>query len=229
MPEDKTSSTEADQSKASVTREEFEAVLERINQQSGILGKMTKALEKLSPGESKAKTQETDVVQGVEARLKALEEREKKSLEKEGQTRSKIIRNKISRSLVEAGVQPIVADDLSLVLLSREADRFLINDDTEDVSVKAGDEELSLGRWSQLFLMSEKGRPYLGDKKNPNIPLPKKGESSPGTLTPEQALKNSELRQQWKEADPEGYNKATEAYHSPDAILERARAKHKGS
>jgi hypothetical protein len=229
MPEDKTSSTETDQSKAPVTRQEFETMLERVNQQSGILGKMTKALEKLSPAEPKAKTTETDVVQGVEARLKALEERERKSTEKEGQTRSKIIRNKISRSLVEAGVQPIVADDLSLVLLSRESDRFLINDDTEDVSVKAGDEELSLGRWSQLFLMSEKGRPYLGEKKNPNIPLPKKGEPSAGTLTPEQAFKNPELRSQWKEADPEGYNQATEKHHSPDAVLERARAKHKDS
>jgi hypothetical protein len=227
---DKTSSTDTDQSKESVTREEFDSLLERINQQSGVLGKMSGVLEKLGQTQTpKTKTPDLDVDQGVEARLKTLEEREKKSQDRESQTRGKIIRNQISRSLVEAGVQPTIADDLSLVLLSREADRFVMNEDTEVVSVKSGDEELNLSRWSSLFLMSERGRPYLGEKKNPTIKIPKTGDqNTQNTLTPEQALKNSELREQWKTADPEGYNKTMEDYHSPAAVMARVQAKQKG-
>jgi hypothetical protein len=230
MSEDKTSSTETDQSKASVTRQELEALLERVNQQSGILGKITKALEKLT--EPKASTAKIDdnINQGVEARLKLLEEREKKSLEKESSTRMRIIQTKLARALVDAGVQPTMAEDLSRVVLQRESAKFQMDDETEDVLVNtSGDEKINLQRFSQLYLMSDKGKPYLGSKKNPNIPLPKKGDSSTPTLTPEQAFKNSELRSQWKEADPEGYNQATEQHHSPEAVLERARAKHKDS
>ena len=226
---DKTSSTDTDQSKEPVTREEFNSLLERINQQSGVLGKMSGVLEKLGQTQTpKAKTPDLDVDQGVEARLKTLEEREKKSQDRESQTRGKIIRNQISRALVDAGVQPTIADDLSLVLLSREADRFTMNEDTEVVSVKSGDEELNLNRWSSLFLMSERGRPYLGEKKNPTIQIPKNGDKTQNTLTPEQALKNSDLREQWKVADPEGYNKAMEDHHSPAAVMARAQAKQKG-
>jgi len=226
---DKTSSTDTDQSKEPVTREEFNSLLERINQQSGVLGKMSGVLEKLGQTQTpKAKTPDLDVDQGVEARLKTLEEREKKSQDRESQTRGKIIRNQISRALVDAGVQPTIADDLSLVLLSREADRFTMNEDTEVVSVKSGDEELNLNRWSSLFLMSERGRPYLGEKKNPTIKIPKNGDQTQNTLTPEQALKNSDLREQWKTADPDGYNKTMEDYHSPAAVMARVQAKQKG-
>lgn len=226
---DKTSSTDTDQSKEPVTRDEFNSLLERINQQSGVLGKMSGVLEKLGQTQTpKAKTPDLDVDQGVEARLKTLEEREKKSQDRESQTRGKIIRNQISRALVDAGVQPTIADDLSLVLLSREADRFTMNEDTEVVSVKLGDGELNLNRWSSLFLMSERGRPYLGEKKNPTIKIPKNGDQTQNTPTPEQALKNSDLREQWKVADPEGYNKTMEDYHSPAAVMARAQAKQKG-
>jgi len=225
----KPSSTESEQSTNSVSRAEFESLLERVNSQSGILGKISKSLEKLTTTETPKPQQQSPEEQGIEARLKRLEEQKAQLDQREQTTRARIIRNNVSRALTDAGVPNSSVDIIADGLLSRERDRFVLDDASETVSVKSGEEQINLSRWAGLFLMSDAGKGFLGGNRNPRIPIPKPGDTSTPAITPEQVVSNTALRQEFKQTDPEGYQKMMDERLSPRAVIERAKKAHAGS
>jgi hypothetical protein len=142
----------------------------RINSQSGIIEKLRKGHtddgSSLTGDEPPAKGKQPD---GLEARLKALEEREREQTSKEqAMTRRQTVAG-LARALAKSGVQPMQAEDLAEVLVMRGGDKFKM-DESGNVTVREGDAEaLPVAAWAGLFMASERGKAYLPAQQNPKL------------------------------------------------------------
>jgi hypothetical protein len=143
-------------------------VVDRMNKQSGIIEKLRRGRTG-EDDEPQAEQPQQRQPAGLEARLKALEEREAKATARESAMVLKQTTAGLARALARAGVPAIQAEDLADVLVGKNPDKFAL-DEAGDLRVKEGDDEaLPAAAWAGLYLATERGKAYLPAQQNPKI------------------------------------------------------------
>lgn len=183
MPE--SISPDNEQVNENVSRVEFQAMLERINGISRLLGRLEKNSAKQTETVSPSGGGEPD---GLTARIKQLEEKQNRIDTENERLNKRQIANAIARTLAKNGVDPVVADDLAEVHLAKSRDAFKLND-SQEVSNVYNNEEISLDSWAKMFLATDKGSVYLKTKAGPSkvtLPNNRKAVGSKVSITSEQ-------------------------------------------
>lgn len=153
-----------------VTPDQLDELRKRADAQSAYIARLEKRLEKLAePAQVPAPAAPKPLPDVVE-RIKALEDRERVADERRVKTNQRVARGAIKGTLVEAGLDSVVADDLSDLLLLKHGNKITVSEDDESVSIAENENEPKpITDWVRAFLGTDRGKRYLPAKRNPAI------------------------------------------------------------
>jgi Asp-tRNA(Asn)/Glu-tRNA(Gln) amidotransferase C subunit len=182
-------SEESADNDAPVTREEFQQLMTQMSKMSKYIAKV----EKLASGKGNQTVSESSdgngnsEPQGLRERVEQLAKQQADILAQTERLQRGKLSAAVSRTLQKKGVPALLADDAAEVVLSRNRDKFGLNESEEAYFIH-NDENINLDSWSSIFLASEKGAAYLPAKSGPQrIPLAgRKGGAAQVTITAEQ-------------------------------------------
>jgi hypothetical protein len=180
---------DGDGNQSPVTREEFQQLMQRLDNQSRYMARLEKQLGgKSSSGERTPQTETNGDPPGLKEQVEKLaQEQALIRQERESLNHSKMV-GSLSRSLQKKGVPALLAEDAAEVALNRNKGKFVLGSDGE-ASFEHNGESLTLDAWSSMFLSSEKGASYLPTKNGPSrvvIPHTNNKSGRTVTITPEQ-------------------------------------------
>lgn len=143
----------------------YEALLQRVEGQSRLLGKLTSALEKIEKGATKPPEPPPEE--------KSLTERQKKLemewVQKTQKARDRAVKQTIAGALQKEGVQdPALAVRQANFLKSELSDRIAVNDDTDEVTVDDGGTQVPVEKFLHAYLQTDEGSWLMPQKRPPN-------------------------------------------------------------
>lgn len=146
-------------------RDSIAMILRRLDSQSGIIEGLRKSSRSDNPKDDAPGSKS----EGLEARLKSLEEKDRLLSERESRMTQAQIQSGLAKALVKAGVGQVHAEDLAFNLVARTPAKFKLSDDGA-VYVSEGDADaLPAGQWAGLFTATDRGKAYLAPRNNPRI------------------------------------------------------------
>lgn len=143
-------------------------VVDRMNKQSGIIEKLRRGRTDEDDTQQESQQHQRQPA-GLEARLKALEEREAKATARESAMVRKQTTTGLARALAKAGIPNVQAEDLAEVLVNKAPDKFQLDDGGELRVTEGENEALPVAAWVGLFMATERGKAYLPAQQNPKI------------------------------------------------------------
>jgi hypothetical protein len=105
----------------------------------------------------------------LEAKVKALEERQRQLDDRDVANARRDIATAISRALKKVGIQDFQAEDLAKVETSERLARFSVEGGEVVFKDAADGDTLNLDSWARVFVASDRGRAYLPTKQNPRL------------------------------------------------------------
>lgn len=140
-----------------VSKAEYDALLKRLDGQSGVIARLEKSFEK--------KTEPVQEKPEIVERVKAVEERQKKLDEREKRQRDREAKLAVRTALANGGVEDSLVPDVVELFTMRNADKIKVDDDM-NVYVEDSGKKCGLEEYVQAYL-NEDGQKWLPAKRNP--------------------------------------------------------------
>ena len=186
------------------TPDKYEELKQRVEGQSRLLGKLTSALEKFEKMQAPAPAPEKAPEE------KSLTERQRK-LEQEWAQKTQKARDRAVKQMIASALQHEGIADVQLAtrqanfLKSELADRIAVDDDTDEVTIDDGGQQVPVGKFLHAYLQTEQGNWLLPSKKPANDKNAAKGL---GTISKSNLTEDGKLRISLAEFSKGKYSKA---------------------
>jgi hypothetical protein len=138
-----------------VTKTEYDALIQRLDNQSRVLGKLESSIRKDDAPKPKAEEDKT-----LTERIRAMEEKEQKQ-------KQKAARLEIKAALTTAGAQPEGIEGFAKMLYSEYQPAIEVDDEDRVLITEAEGKKAPVGEWVRAFLQSDKGKWMMAPKAAP--------------------------------------------------------------